>query len=242
MMDMHCHIDLYDNHHKVIENCKREKLYILSVTTTPSAWDGTYNLTAKIPRFNTALGLHPQLAKERENELHLFDKLIHKTRYIGEIGLDGSPNNRLFFDAQLRVFRHILSTCQQYQNKILTIHSRGAVKEVINELSYYKNAGIPIFHWYLGSKKDMERALSLGAWFSIGPAMLKSKHGCKVINWLPKDRVLLETDGPFTEYLGKTLEPKDYPIMIKHLSTIWFMSEIEIKNQLLNNLKTLCQT
>lgn len=43
-------------------------------------------------RIQTALGLHPQIAHERYEELDLFDLLINETKYIGEIGLDGSTS------------------------------------------------------------------------------------------------------------------------------------------------------
>lgn len=242
MMDMHCHIDLYENPIIVIDKARKQGMYVLSVTTTPSAWCGTSSLVDGVPRFNTALGLHPQLANEREIELPLFDKLIDKTRYIGEIGLDGSVMCRPFFDAQLRIFRHILSRCQQYSDKILTIHSRGAVKDVLDELENHRNSGTPILHWYLGTKKELIRAVELGCWFSVGPAMLKSKHGLKVIGWIPKDRLLLETDGPFTTNDdGTPLQPVDYTRVVRYLGELWECSDTSVRHQLLANLKSLVE-
>ena len=240
MMDMHCHIDLYQNPLEVIERCKKSELYVLSVTTTPSAWEGTYALTKDLSRFNTALGLHPQLAHERESELGLFDKLITKTRYIGEIGLDGSTSFRPHFDTQLRVFRHILRSCQSYNSKILSIHSRAAVKEVIAELEAHQGCGTPILHWYLGGKKDIGKVLDLGGWFSVGPAMIHSKQGTKVISWLPQDRVLLETDGPFTSIDGRPMEPCDSRITVEYLSNLWQLNEREVNEILKKNLRELC--
>src|ERR1035437_8151628 len=60
----------------------------------PSAWQGTSALAAPTKRIRTALGLHPQLAHERMNELPLFDSYLPETRYVGEIGLDGAPEFR----------------------------------------------------------------------------------------------------------------------------------------------------
>ena len=42
------------------------------------------------------------------------------------------------------------------------------------------------------------RAVSLGCWFSIGPAMLRSNRGRELASAMPLDRVLTETDAPFT--------------------------------------------
>ncbi len=106
-IDFHCHLDLYDDPHAVAKACGDSKSYILSVTTTPKAWFGTDKLTRHSPRIKTALGLHPQIAHERYDELGLFDSLVDQTRYIGEIGLDGSPNFRKHAEIQKKVFSHI---------------------------------------------------------------------------------------------------------------------------------------
>lgn len=239
MMDMHCHIDLYPNYKEVIRESVEAGIYVLSVTTTPKAWKGTYALTKDCPRFQTALGLHPQLAHERYHELELFDSLINETRYIGEIGLDKSRNFKPHFEEQLKVFRHILESCTESKNKILSIHSLQATTEVIDELESYKKSGKPILHWYLGTKKDMFRAIDLGAYFSIGPAMINSQQGRRVISWLPKDRVLLETDGPFVEVNGKTATPLDVVIVTEYLCNIWEVSKTECNNFLKKNLREL---
>jgi hypothetical protein len=91
MIDLHCHLDLYPNPAAVAKECARRRMYVLSVTTTPSAWKGTNALATGANRIRTAVGLHPQLARERKGELDQFERLIQETRYVGEIGLDGTP-------------------------------------------------------------------------------------------------------------------------------------------------------
>src|ERR1035441_1290583 len=94
VIDFHCHLDLYPNPLAIRDECDRRGMYVLSVTTTPSAWKGTSALAAPTKRIRTALGLHPQLAHERMSELALFDSYLPETRYVGEIGLDGAPGER----------------------------------------------------------------------------------------------------------------------------------------------------
>jgi len=237
MMDMHCHIDLYSKPEEIISECIKNNLFVLSVTTTPRAWNGTYALTKGIPRFNTALGLHPQLAHKREHELPLFDSLISETKYIGEIGLDGSKEYRPYLNSQLRVFRHILEKCQISEQKILTIHSRGAVSMVLDELENHPDTGTPILHWFLGTKKELNRAIGLGCMFSVGPVMTVSQKGIKVIDWLPKEKILLETDGPFALLGNKKLRPIDSFLVIDYLSERWNISQKSVVDILKNNLK-----
>jgi len=239
MMDMHCHVDLYPNHGEILDDIRKSGFYILSVTTVPSAFEGTRNLTHGIKNCRTALGLHPQLAHQRKNELAIFDQLIGETRYIGEIGLDGSRGFKEHFADQMLVFNHILERCEHYKNKILTIHSLNAVNEVLTCLNEHPNAGTPILHWFLATKQQIETAVRLGCFFSIGPAMLYSERAKKIISWLPKDRILLETDGPFGTVRGKILYPSDAVLVIQYLSEIWNMSSGEVITEIESNLKDL---
>ena len=69
MIDFHSHLDLYPNFRQIVDECGKRGIYVLSVTTTPSAWEGTSGLAASHSRIKTALGLHPQLAHQRKAEL-----------------------------------------------------------------------------------------------------------------------------------------------------------------------------
>jgi len=221
MMDLHCHVDLYPDHQEILNDIKQSNYYVLSVTTVPSAWEGTVKLTEGLKHCKTALGLHPQLAHQRKNELPLFDKLIGETRYIGEIGLDGSSGYKEHLDDQLLVFKHILKKCEKFDDKILTIHSLNAIEQTLDCLGEFPKSGTPILHWFLGTKKQVLEAVELGCYFSIGPAMLQSARGKKVISWLPQERVLLETDGPFAKVEGKILFPSDVKVVVDHLGSLW---------------------
>lgn len=239
MMDMHCHVDLYPDHDEILNDIRKTGFYVLSVTTVPSAFEGTKNLTLGIKHCRTALGLHPQLAHQRKNELVIFDKFVSDTRYIGEIGLDGSRGFKEHFDDQIQVFSHILKKCESYNDKILTIHSLNAVDDVLTTLSEYPNAGKPILHWFLATKRQIDVAVQLGCFFSIGPAMLYSERAKKVINWLPMGRILLETDGPFATVNGRILFPSDTAMIIQFLSALWNLSTDEVSRQIGSNLKSL---
>lgn len=126
-------------------------MYVLSVTTTPSAWKNTAALAEGAKRIRTGLGLHPQLAHERAAELELFDRFVSETRYIGEVGLDGAPEYRKHWQVQLLVFEHVLAKCQALGGRVLSVHSRRASAAVLDRLERYRGAGTPILHWFSGS-------------------------------------------------------------------------------------------
>lgn len=108
MIDFHAHLDLYPDPLSVVREISARGMYVLSVTTTPSAWKGTSALVQAGSRIRTALGLHPQLAHLRFGELELFDEYLPQVMYVGEIGLDGGPEYKQHWPAQLAVFDHIL--------------------------------------------------------------------------------------------------------------------------------------
>ena len=172
---MHCHLDLYPEPFKVAEECNRRGTYVLSVTTTPKAWEGTCRLSEGSPRIRTALGLHPQIAHQRYQELGLFDALLSEAKYVGEIGLDGGSGFKDHWDVQLKAFRHILNAVNHAGGRIMSIHSRASATAVLDELKGID--GTPVLHWFTGTKNQLNRAIDMGCWFSVGPAMLMPKKG-----------------------------------------------------------------
>ena len=237
MIDFHCHLDLFPDPVSVADRCDKDGIYILSVTTTPTAWHGTKKLERS--RIKTALGLHPQLAHQRGSELPVFDKLLAETRYVGEIGLDCAPEFKGYWGDQLNVFRHILAACGEAGGRIMSIHSRRASRPVLDELQSNPDAGVPVLHWFSGSLRDLERAIDIGCWFSLGPAMLQSSRGRNLAARMPKDRVLTESDGPFAQLSGRALLPWDVMLATRHLAAMWEMTHEQTALHLNANLKRL---
>jgi TatD DNase family protein len=241
VIDFHCHLDLYPNPHAVRDECLRREMYVLSVTTTPSAWHGTTALAAKSDNIRTALGLHPQLAHERRSELTLFDAFISDTRYIGEIGLDGAPEFRKYWRDQVAVFEHILSKCREAGGRIMSIHSRRASGAVLDHLENNRAAGTAVLHWFSGSLHDLDRAASLGCWFSVGPAMLLSENGRSLAARMPRDRVLTESDGPFAQIDGAAVKPWEVRRAVDEIGAIWSQPQDEVEQKIDRNLKNLLE-
>jgi TatD DNase family protein len=215
---------------------------VLSVTTTPSAWAQTNQLALNSNRIKTALGLHPRLAKEREFELPIFEKLLGLTRYVGEIGLDGTTECLPFFNTQRKVFNHILHLCENAGGKIISIHSRSAVREVLECLQKFPRAGVPILHWFSGTIQELTRASELECFFSINPVMARSTKGRSIIAAIPRNKVLLESDGPFTTLNDKILYPWNTDLLIPALCEIWQMHEADVRSKIMENFKLLLAT
>ncbi len=239
MIDFHCHLDLYPDPARIVDDCRRRGLYVLSVTTTPTAWKGTSALAGDAPRVRTALGLHPQLAHERRGELPLFDELLPQIRYVGEIGLDGTPEFRPYWHAQIAVFEHILARCSEVGGRIMTVHSRRASSGVLDRVAAFPSAGTVVLHWFSGSARDLYRAVKLGCWFSVGPGMLKSERGRALAARMPPERVLPESDGPFAQIDGAAVLPWQVDLVLDGLSQVWSLPREIIDQMLLANLRHL---
>lgn len=242
MMDLHCHLDLYPDPRAVTAACVERSLYVLSVTTVPSAFEGTVALAPADGRIKTALGLHPELAVGRVRELPLFEQLLPRTRYVGEIGLDGSRDHRASLDTQRGVFDDLLRLCARAGGKIISLHSRGAVGIILDAIEAQPSAGVPILHWYNGSAKQISRAAGIGCWFSIGPAMFASERGRTAVSNMRRDRLLPESDGPFGLVDGRPALPWEAWSIVPMLADLWREPQGNVELILRSNLKSLLAT
>ena len=213
--------------------------YVLAVTTTPKAWRGTSRLVGKRPRVRIAVGLHPELVAQRHHEVALLCGLLVETRYVGEIGIDGSPPHRGSIELQKSVFDRILAACAAAGGRVMSIHSRGAPAAVLDALERQRTSGVPILHWFSGTKTELARADALGCWFSVGPAMLRSRKGRELAAAMPVDRMLTETDAPFGRDGDSPLMPWQAYDCLNELADLKGLTVDILRRQLIANLRRL---
>lgn len=239
MVDAHCHLDLQPNPRAVTEDCERRGIYVLSVTTTPRAWQGTAALVQRPDIIKTALGIHPQLRSDVKQEFALFARLIRQTQFVGEIGIDGSVEYCDRLDEQTKLFSAILSACEEHGGRILSIHSRNAADKVLNELESHIQKSVPILHWFSGSLSQLERAKQLGCWFSVGPQMFYTAKGTSLIKRMPRDRILTESDSPFVTVGGKIVMPWSISEHLKQLGSHFAITASEVSELVNANFRRL---
>ncbi|UJF27926.1 Qat anti-phage system TatD family nuclease QatD [Planococcus sp. 107-1] len=219
IVDSHCHIDLYKNPHKTCEAIVRDNIKTIAVTNLPSHFEIGYPHILKYKNIRLALGFHPLHIQDLENEIKIFERSLDKTSYIGEIGLDFTKKGQESKELQINVFDFILNKMSS-NPKFITIHSRRAERVVLEMLDKYKMYPC-IFHWYTGPLSLIDEIIKSGHYFSINPSMVVSINGIKIINRIPKERILTETDGPFGKVNDEVILPRDVRIVIKYLSEIW---------------------
>lgn len=136
------------------------------------------------------LGVHPGVKTALDSfDPDEFSALLDRTAYVGEVGLGGKVKSRL---TQQRTLLSSVLTMLQERPRMTSIHSYGATKELVEELERTPIKGA-VLHWWQGDSATTERAVELGAYFSVNAACLRRGEALDAI---PLDRLLLETDHP----------------------------------------------
>lgn len=236
--DTHIHLDLMKHRQDTIKNLEHNKVYSIAVTNLPTIFQHNKITIPESKCIKHALGYHPELVKDYPDLLPVFKKELKKTRYIGEIGIDGSSGNRESIEIQEQIFSSIVSWCNDAGGKILTIHSRRAEKKIINILGDDFNGEV-ILHWYSGNISNLEIAIKNGYWFSVNLAMLKSQKGKEIIKKIPLNKLLVETDSPFGVSENKLDYGFIYKQIIKGIATIKEMNYLIVETALDDNFREL---
>lgn len=195
MIDVHCHFDMMPNPEAYVRQKENAGDIVIGMTNLPSHFQIGQPFVMHYKHIRLGLGFHPLLVAENKKELTLFKRLIDETSYVGEIGLDFSREGYASKEEQIIVLKEILTTLRG-KRKIVSVHSRRAEKELLRLLMEYKIENV-IFHWYSGSVSLIPAILERGYYFSINEAMTLSHSGKCIIEKIPRDRILMETDAPF---------------------------------------------
>ena len=139
----------------------------------------------------TAVGLHPWQAEHgalpREEQIEAADA-------VGEIGLDKACG--VDFEQQTAVFEAQLRLAEQYQKPVV-LHCVRAFEEVMNALEKFALRTV-IFHGFIGSREQAERAVKKGYYLSFGARTERSKKSIEALRATPLDRLFVETDDAET--------------------------------------------
>jgi len=240
-VDFHCHLDLFPDFEAAIDRAEKSQIFTLTVTTTPRAWQRNLELTRTTKYVRAALGLHPQLVAERADEIGLWESLLDQARYVGEVGLDAGPRFYKSLDKQKQIFRSILQRCADAGGKILTVHSVRTAPLVLDMIAEClpPDRGKVVLHWFSGTKADAARAALMGCYFSVNAQMLGSERGRALLSSLPVQRILTETDAPFTQSRGGPAEPADVARTIELIAGTLKLSPADAENQVIRNLRDL---
>ena len=158
-------------------------------------------LAEQYPHLYAAVGFHPEnLEGARLSDLAEIEAMAAHPRVkaIGEIGLDyyweKDPDRRRiqrdFFSAQL-------SLAEQLDLPAI-VHDREAHRDSLEMVRAHPNAR-GVFHCYSGGVEDAKTLVIMGWMVSFtGVITFKNaRRAQEVTQWLPMDRIMIETDAPY---------------------------------------------
>ncbi|EDM98932.1 hydrolase, TatD family [Pseudoflavonifractor capillosus ATCC 29799] len=167
-------------------------------------------LAERYPHLYAAVGFHPEnLEGVSLDQLSEIEAMAahRKVKAIGEIGLDyyweKDPDKRKlqrdFCSAQL-------SLAEKLDLPVI-FHDREAHKDSLDMVRAHPNAR-GVFHCYSGGVEDAKTLVIMGWMVSFtGVVTFKNaRRALEVIEWLPMDRIMIETDAPYMApepYRGK---------------------------------------
>ena len=232
LFDTHCHLDLLKNATTVLSSIEVLPVYAISMTNLPDLYMREQN-SFQSKYIRLALGFHPELILKYQRQIPLMWELLPTAKYIGEVGLDSKADGR---KEQTNFFEKLINLCREDNQKIISIHSRGAISDVL-EIIGEQYLFHPILHWFSGKRMELELAIERGYFFSLNKAMLESSKFTSMLSCIPTDKMLLETDAPFIEMKrGYVNSIED---TVGKLVSLLHRNKEDMKRILWENFKTL---
>lgn len=214
---------------------------VIAVTNRPAHYFRLKDRLEKSDRIRVATGIHPlEAAQTSTSEIAELARSLQTTNYVGEIGLDFSQIGRATRAQQERVFDSICALLSQ-NPRVMTIHSRGAAKKVAQVLKAH-SVGPAIFHWFSGTRTELDLIIGDGHYFSFNSSMMSSAKGREILQNTPRNRILTETDGPYSRTKGRTSWPSDIRAVCMDIAKVWDCSAEDTEAQIGANFARLVKT
>lgn len=235
MIDTHFHLDFYKNYNEIYNYFNDKKIYVLCVTNQPEVFETCVNMYGLSKYVKFAIGYNPKMVDDVPFSRKSFEQNIVKTEYIGEIGLDFKTTDLIKRKKQLEIFDYI-SIMAAKTNKLMTVHSNKAEEEIFTTIKKNGNKKV-IIHWYTGDMKWAEKLINIGCFFSVNMNMIMNKKTLDIIREIPKTRLLIESDGPFSKVNGKRYIPEKLGDIYSMLAST--IEEPDINKLIFENFKNL---
>ncbi|GAA0450126.1 TatD family hydrolase [Sphingomonas molluscorum] len=219
LADSHCHLNykgVFEQQPEVLARARDAGVVaMLNISTRENEWDAVIGTAEREPDVWATIGIHPNEADSYPDvdTERLVARAAHpRVVGIGETGLDyyyeHSDRAR-----QQASFRSHLAACRQTGLPVV-VHTRDAEDDTAAILKEELGKGsFPgVIHCFTGTAEFARQALDLGFYISIsGIVTFKNARDLQeTARWLPRERLLVETDAPFlapVPHRGRPGEP-----------------------------------
>jgi len=215
-------------------------------------------LAARDPLVKPALGFYPvdtvmrellaaghSYPREEEGEVASGDegiawleRNVEKAFAVGEIGLDGYWVDPSLWELQEERFVRLVRLALD-AGKAIIIHTRKREKRALELL---RELGAKRVDWHcFGGKVALARTIAAeGHWMSIPANARRSESFTRMIETLPREKILLETDCPYlAPEKDAPSEPANVAGTLRYVAELWKVSEAEAAAQVEDNFERL---
>ena len=235
LIDMHFHMDFYPNHSQIYNGINESCQHTLCITNQPEIFEACMDMYPVTKYVQFGLGYNPQCVNDVPFNKSSFLRNLKRTKYIGEVGLDFSPKYNKNKDRQIEIFNFIY---EKSIDKIMSIHCKKA-EEVLYDILSHRNNSKVVLHWYSGDEFWLEKFLDLGTYFSINANMVNTYRGRRIIGQIPIEKLLIESDGPFTKIDGEKYTYDKLNKVYELLSNFLKLNPERIRGQISQNFTRL---
>ena len=151
----------------------------------------THNAHTQAQTIET-VGIHPWHALD--DDLSAIEPAVADVDAIGEIGLDYACD--VPRGVQIALFRAQLALAERYE-KAVVLHCVRAFEEVMKVLVEYRLKAV-IFHGFIGSVEQAQRAIAQGFYLSFGERTFRSPKSIEAMRSTPLSQLFVETDESTT--------------------------------------------
>lgn len=158
-------------------------------------------LAERFPFVYAAVGVHPEECADwnAEHDIPVLEALAQnpKVRAIGEIGLDYHWAENPPRELQQQAFHAQLDLAEKLNLPVI-VHDRDAHHDCLEIVRAHPNV-TGVYHCYSGGVEDAKTLMKLGWMISFtGSITFKNaRRALEVIDLLPLDRMMIETDSPY---------------------------------------------
>ncbi len=247
IFDTHAHYDdkaFDEDRYELLDAmAKNDVKYIINQGTDVETSKFSIALAEKYNYVYAAVGIHPEEIYKEESVTEIKKLIPHeKIVAIGEIGLDYHYDNTNKED-QLKYFIDQLNLANEV-NLPVVVHSRDAQKDTLDTLKAIKINNSGVIHCFSGSLESAKEFLKLGYYLGFdGPITFKNaKNALEVLEYMPLDKILIETDAPYltpTPFRGERNNSMYLTYVINKIAEIKKILPEEVANITMNNAKTL---
>lgn len=240
--DNHCHLDdekFDEDRDAIIEKIHKDGIdKFVSAGYSLEGSKKSIELSKKYEFIYSTCGISPNDIPQTEEELwkdleeiKYLAKNTKKIVAIGEIGLDyhwNTENKEL----QKKAFIEQIKIANELELPI-QIHTREAVMDTLQIIKQNPVEKKGIFHCCPLNRELVKEGLKLGFYISFaGPVTFKnSKNADEIIQMVPNDRMLIETDSPYLSpepLRGRRNDPRNVKLIAKKIAEVKKMSLEEV--------------